>query len=109
MAAGERPTLQESGRMGHNVGTCACMSCSMARQPYQQINADLLGSCKELVAALSAAMRVVADLDDAKMYGMEAETRIQRFVDEMHLAGVADGVGVRAHAAIAKAEATHAE
>ncbi len=64
---------------------------------------DLLAACKELVVAVSAAMRVIADLDAMKYVGAPAETREQRLVDELKISGVVNGFGVRANAAIAKA------
>ncbi len=67
---------------------------------------DLLEACKELVVAVSAAMRVVADLDAMHQLGVSAETRQQRFADELRSSGVVNGFGVRAKAAIAKAEGT---
>lgn len=64
---------------------------------------ELLEACDELIVAVSAAMRVIADLDTMKHLGAEADTREQRFVDELRIAGVENGFGVRAKAAIAKA------
>jgi len=66
---------------------------------------DLLASCRELLAAVAAAMRVIADLDAMKLHGGEADTREQRFAVELRVAGVVNGFGVRAQQAIAKAEA----
>jgi hypothetical protein len=65
---------------------------------------DLLATCKALREAVCGAMRVIADLDTGLLLGASAETRQQRFVDEMHRLGIADGFGVRADAVIAKAE-----
>ena len=70
----------------------------------QVINQELLAALKEMREACTAAMRVMADLDLAHRLGMDAETRQQRFVDELKMAGVKDGFGVRADQAIAKAE-----
>jgi hypothetical protein len=67
-------------------------------------NRELLEACRECLAAASAAMRVIADLDMAHAIGWAADTKQQRFIDELHFAGVKDGFGVRAQAAIAKAE-----
>ena len=67
---------------------------------------DLLDACRELVVAVSAAMRVIADLDAMTTVGAAAATREQRLIVEMKISGVLDGVGVRADAAIAKAEGT---
>lgn len=68
---------------------------------------DLLVALKETIAAASAALRVVAEIDLptrlAPMMG-SPESRQQALVDEMKMAGVENGFGVRANAAIAKAE-----
>lgn len=69
------------------------------------INTELLASLKECRNACAAAMRVVADLDAMHLIGADADTRQRRFVDELKLAGVADGFGARADRVIAKAEA----
>ena len=65
---------------------------------------ELLAACRELVVAVAAAMRVIADLDAMKALGADASTREQRLVDELKISGVPNGFGVRANAAIAKAE-----
>ena len=70
---------------------------------YHKVNAELLSSCRELVDATAAAMRVITYLDSVS--GADSDLRIQAFVDELKACGVADGFGVRAKAAIAKAEA----
>ncbi len=65
----------------------------------------LIASLKEMREAGCAAMRVVADLDGHPM--LRAETREQRFVDELKAVGVTDGFGVRADkllAALAQAD-----
>ena len=68
------------------------------------IERELVDCCKELRDAVAAAMRVVADLDVAERLGWAADTRQQRFIDELHMVGVKDGFGKRADALIAKAE-----
>lgn len=65
---------------------------------------ELLACLKEMRDACTAAMRVVADLDQMHLLGLSAETRGQRFVDELKVVGVTNGFGVRADHAIAKAE-----
>jgi hypothetical protein len=66
--------------------------------------AELLAALKETRNACAAAMRVIAEIDVATKLGVPAADYQQRFVDEAKIAGVVDGFGVRADAAIAKAE-----
>ena len=68
------------------------------------INDELLACLKECLEVCAAAMRVIADLDTAALVGLQAEARQQRLVDELKVVGVKNGFGVRAKAAIAKAE-----
>jgi hypothetical protein len=65
---------------------------------------DLLVSLKELRDAMAAAMRVIADIDAGKFVGLPDDTKYQRLIDECAVAGVVNGFGKRADAAIAKAE-----
>lgn len=71
---------------------------------------QLFDCLREMREACCAAMRVVADLDMAHSIGMDAETRQQRFIDELHAVGVKDGFGVRADRLIQEllVEAPHA-
>lgn len=66
---------------------------------------EALETIKELREACAAAMRVVADLDVMYRLESEADTRQQRFVDELRLSGVKDGFGKRADALIKRLEA----
>lgn len=70
---------------------------------------ELLQAAKELREALCAAMRVIAGIDAPTAMGFGAETASQRFVEEVRLAGLADGFGVRCQAIIAKADPSYAE
>lgn len=69
---------------------------------------DLLASCNELREALAGAMRVIHAHDNgwrgATSLGLTSLTDI--FVEEMARIGIANGVGVRADAAIAKTKAS---
>lgn len=64
--------------------------------------ADLLETAKELREALTAAMRVLAEIDTGTLMGLDRQERMQRFVDEVHLAGLKDGFGVRCQNVIAR-------
>lgn len=70
----------------------------------REIKTDLLSALKECRDAIAAAMRVIHGIDLATSLGLAAENHEQRFVDEVHAVGISDGFGVRADAAIAKAE-----
>lgn len=74
-------------------GYLVAESVAPCNQPLIAAAPDLLASCKELREALAASMRVLdaANLQDA-------------FLEAMHAAGVVNGIGVRADAAIAKAK-----
>jgi hypothetical protein len=64
----------------------------MKKKPtYQDVVAELL-TCRE---AMCAAMRVIAEIDLGSQLGIPAETRQQRFVDELHALGIQDGFGKR--------------
>lgn len=67
-------------------------------------NVELIASLKECLAVSAAAMRVIAKLDACTLIGDDMSTREQAFLSEVKLAGVPDGFGVRAKAAITKAE-----
>lgn len=81
-----------------------CLETEVANARLVAAAPDLLAALKECRDAVTAAMRVVADLDAMRLLGADADTRQARFVDELKVAGVKDGFGVRANAAIAKAE-----
>ena len=66
---------------------------------------DLLAALKETLAACSAAMRVIADLDAMHLLDADVVDRQQRFIDECKVSGITNGFGVRVKDAIAKAEA----
>lgn len=68
---------------------------------------ELLAALIEMRNACTAAMRVVTDLDAAHLLGADAETRQQRFIDELHVSGVKDGFGKRADELIVKAQKIH--
>lgn len=65
---------------------------------------ELLASLKECLEVSAAGMRVIARIDAHTLIGDDSATREQAFIDEVTIAGVTDGYGVRAKAAIAKAE-----
>ncbi len=65
---------------------------------------DLLITLKDCREAIAAAMRVIHGIDLANRLGLAADNYEQRLVDEIKAVGVTDGFGVRAEAAIAKAE-----
>lgn len=97
-----------------HVPGCGCWTCESARalaascrgtsgteREIEQLRSHvvtLLAVCKELREALAAAMRTMAT-DHA-----DADELADAFVSEIARLGIADGVGVRADAAIAKAE-----
>ncbi len=65
---------------------------------------ELLDALKECLAVSAAAMRVIAQLDACTLIGDDVSTREQAFLEEVKLEGIPNGFGVRAKAAIAKAE-----
>lgn len=65
---------------------------------------DLLAALRECLEVTAAAMRVITQIDIGTLVGAPAETRNQAFVDEVKVIGITNGFGVRAKAAIAKAE-----
>jgi hypothetical protein len=64
-----------------------------------------LVECRE---ATCAAMRVIADLDLGTQIGWPAETRVERFVEEVHALGITDGFGQRIDDLIARQRAIDA-
>lgn len=56
---------------------------------------ELLDALIEMREAMCASMRVIADIDTMHRLKASAEARQQRFVDELHVAGIKDGFGKR--------------
>jgi hypothetical protein len=72
---------------------------------------ELLATAKELLEACAAAMRVIAEIDTPtrlKDLLGTPESREQALMDELRIAGVGDGFGIRAKAVIAKVEGREA-
>lgn len=61
---------------------------------------QLLAALIEMREACCAAMRVIADIDIAKLLNLEAETCRERFADELQIVGVKNGFGKRADSLI---------
>lgn len=61
---------------------------------------QLLAALIEMRDACCAAMRVLADIDAAKLLNLEADTHQERFADELRIVGVKNGFGTRADALI---------
>lgn len=83
---------------GHSALSVERIPARVLREGEKDINQELLESLRECVAASAAAMRVVA------MLNVPDKDVEWLFVAELHKAGVKDGFGVRAKAAIEKAE-----
>lgn len=72
---------------------------------------ELLKTAKELLEACAAALRVIAEIDTPtrlKDLLGTPESREQALMDELRIAGVGDGFGIRAKAVIAKVEGREA-